>query len=252
MIVWLAQLVFGPHHFKPGTLHRPPPLLERANQGFRGGEGRKQVCISQTRKAAQNQAGAFFIHAWEQDLCINWSPRICALPRMWWKWDWLAEALHGEGRIRAKGLKDGKEMVPCPHRCLPLWGTNRLIPTRHMGGITSLPLLRQEMRLVSLNDPNSPGQLFLKVCCLLAGSPPHRISSRNGYLTVQPPRCLVFLNHITGHGAASLLHVVLDTSSWSVTCRCGCLPHVFLIFVFSSWCCDGMQFWRQFQVGLFA
>lgn len=32
----------------------------------------------------------------------------------------------------------------------------------------------------------------------------------------------------------------------------GCQPHVFLIFVFGSQFGSGMQFWRQFRVGLFA
>lgn len=139
-----------------------------------------------------------------QDLCINWSPSICALPRMWWKWDWLAEALHGEGRIRAKGLKDGKEMVPCPTGVFLFGPPIDSSPPDMVGGIPSSPLLRQEMRLLLLNDQNSPGQPFPKVYRLSAGSPPHRTSSRNGYLTVQSPRGLVFLSHITGHGPASL------------------------------------------------
>lgn len=42
---------------------------------------------------------------------------------------------------------------------------------------------------------------------------------------------------------------VNNTSSWFRRYEIGCLPYVFLIFVFSSRFGHGMQFWRPFQVG---
>lgn len=56
------------------------PLFKIVNQGFHGGIGRKLACISETHKAAQDQLTSTFIHAWEQELCINWLAGVCALP----------------------------------------------------------------------------------------------------------------------------------------------------------------------------
>lgn len=141
LIVWSAWLVSGPHHFRPGTPH-PTPLLKIANHGFHGGKGRKSVCISQTRKAAQDQPGAFFIRAREQELRVNRLASVCALPWMLWKRDWLAEAEHGEGRVRAKGLKDVKENIPCATSSFLFGAPTNTSPPDAVGGIPSLPLLR--------------------------------------------------------------------------------------------------------------
>lgn len=94
-------------------LELPIPLFKIAYQVFSGGMERKLACISEMHKSAQDQLNSTFIHAWEQELCINWLLGVCALPQMLWKWNWLSEALHGEGRIRAKGLKDLEETILC-------------------------------------------------------------------------------------------------------------------------------------------
>ena len=72
-----------------------------------------EIGISQIHEAAWDQLSATFIHAWEQELSINWLAGVCALPWMLLEWDWLLETLHGEGRIGAKRLEDLKENIRC-------------------------------------------------------------------------------------------------------------------------------------------
>lgn len=63
------------------------PFFKIANQSFSGGMGRKLACISEMHKAAQDQLNSTFIHAWEQELCINWLASVSAVPQMLWKWN---------------------------------------------------------------------------------------------------------------------------------------------------------------------
>lgn len=53
-------------------LELPIPLFKIAYQVFSGGMERKLACISEMYKSAQDQLNSTFIHAWEQELCINW------------------------------------------------------------------------------------------------------------------------------------------------------------------------------------
>lgn len=62
-------------------------------------------------KVAHDKLNATFIHIWEQELLVNWLAYVFALPWMRQKWNCLLESLHGEGRIRAKVLKDLKRTI---------------------------------------------------------------------------------------------------------------------------------------------
>lgn len=83
-------------------LELPTPLFKTANRGFSGGMGRRLASNSEMPMAAQDQLSSTFVHAWEQEPCINWLASVCAVPWMPGRWNWLLDTLHSEGRIRAK------------------------------------------------------------------------------------------------------------------------------------------------------
>lgn len=79
-----AQFASGSHLL---GLELPIPLFKIANRGFSGGMGRKLANISELLKPAQDQRNFTFVHGWEQELCINWLARVCAVILMLWKWN---------------------------------------------------------------------------------------------------------------------------------------------------------------------
>lgn len=92
-------------------------------------------------KVAHDKLNATFIHIWEQELLVNWLAYVFALPWMLQKWNCLLESLHGEGRIRAKVLKDLKENNLCSAGVFLLGIQTAPCQPHAVGRIPSMPLL---------------------------------------------------------------------------------------------------------------
>lgn len=92
-------------------------------------------------KVAHDKLNATFIHIWEQELLVNWLAYVFALPWMLQKWNCLLELLHGEGRIRAKVLKDLKENNLCSAGVFLLGIQTAPCQPHAVGRIPSMPLL---------------------------------------------------------------------------------------------------------------
>lgn len=125
----VSTVVCGPQHIRSGTSHHlfVNQWLKASVMG-RGGnchQADAQSSPGWTQCGFHTCLGVGALH------CLA---GVCALSWVLWGWDWLWEAPRGEGRIRVKHLEDLKENeYLLLGRHLPLWGPNKLMPTRHSG-----------------------------------------------------------------------------------------------------------------------